>query len=358
MTNRERFLRTMRYQEVDHPPISIPGPWPVTRKRWEQEGLPKGVDLYEYFQLPPYKMRHVGFNTVLYPPFEEKILEKTEDYVIKVDARGVKVKNFSDESSMPVHLEYPVKGRESLAWLREKLDGDTPGRLDPDWLEKIKTAGKDDYLTICNGGMYFGFLNEHMGTEQLMTTYFDDPDFIHEVNDLQCRCCERGLNTVLPEFKLDFIGYHEDMAYKNGPLISPKMFKEFMSPYYARIFKITEKYSIDLHFMDSDGNIWELIPLWLELGINILTPMEAAAGMDVAALRKEFGRELRMCGGFDKRIMASSNKEDIKKELERLRPVIEDGGYIPGLDHSAPPDIPFENVRYYMDCLKQLCSVK
>ena len=148
------------------------------------------------------------------------------------------------------------------------------------------------------------------------------------------------------------------MAYKNAPLISPKMFKEFMSPYYARIQKITKKHSVDLHLMDSDGNIRELIPLWLELGVNIMTPMEVAAGMDVVALRKEFGRELRMTGGFDKRIMASSDKKDIKKELERLRPLIEDGGYIPGLDHAAPPDIPLENVRYYIDCLKQICSVR
>ena len=80
--------------------------------------------------------------------------------------------------------------------------------------------------------------------------------------------------------------------------------------------------------------------------------------MDVVALRKESGRELRMIGGFDKRVMASSDKKNIKKELERLRPLIEDGGYIPGLDHAAPPDIPFENVCYYIDCLKQMFSVR
>jgi hypothetical protein len=358
MTNRERFLRTMRYQEVDHPPIVIPGPWTITRKRWEQEGLPKGMNLYEYFELPPYKLRHVGFETMLYPPFEEKILEKTEEYIIKIDDSGVKVKNFLDESSMPMHLEYPIKGRESLPWLREKLNPDIPERLAPDWLEKAKEMENNNVISLCNGGQYFGFLNERMGTEQLLTTYFDDPAFIHEVNDLQCRCCEKGLNIILPQFQLDLIGYHEDMAYKNASLISPKMFKEFMSPYYARILEITKKYPVDIHYMDTDGNVWELIPLWLEIGINMLAPMEVAAGMDVVALRKEFGRELRMGGGFDKRIMASHNKEDIKKELERIRPVIEDGGYIPGLDHEAPPDIPFENLCYYIDCLKRMFSVK
>jgi uroporphyrinogen decarboxylase len=344
----------MRYQTVDHPPIVVPGPWDVTRKRWEKEGLPEGVDLRDYFDLAPYEgFQHVGFETVLCPPFEEEILERTEEYIIKIDHNGVKVKNFPEEDSMPVHLEYPIKGRESLPWLREKLDPETPDRLDPDWLEKAHEA-REDGIVFCNGGMYFGFLNERMGTEKLLMTYYDDPDFIHEVNELQCRCCEKGLNTVLPHFQLDTIGYHEDMAYKNASMISPELFKEFMSPYYGRIQKIARQYDIDLQWLDSDGNIWELIPLWLEFGINILLPMEVAAGMDVVELRKEFGQELRMIGGFDKRIMSSSRKEDIKDELERLRPVIEDGGYVPALDHGAPPDIPFENVCYYIDCLKTM----
>jgi len=358
MNNRDRFLRTMRYQEVDHPPIDVPGPWASTRKRWEREGLPKGADLYEYFDLPPAgHFKQVAFETVLRPPFEEKILERTEDYVVKINHNGARVKNFLDEDSMPEFLEYPIKGMESLQWLREKLDPDNPGRLAPGWLEKAQEAKKEG-CTFLNGGMYFGFLNEHMGTEQLLLGYLDTPDLIHEVNDLQCRCCEKGLNLVLPKFQLDTIGYHEDMAYKTGSLISPAMFREFMSPYYARIQKIRKKYGIDLQWLDSDGNIWELIPLWLDLGINILMPMEVAAGMDVVALRKEFGRELRMCGGFDKRIMASPHKEDIKRELERIRPVIEDGGYVPGLDHGAPPDIPFENIRYYIETLRNMFGVK
>lgn len=220
--------------------------------------MPKGADLNEYFGLPKTSLTvQAKFETVLCPGFDEIILEETDEFIVKINHRGIKEKNFKSGDSMP-------------------------------------------------------------------------------------------------EFQLDMICYHEDMAYKNGSLISPAMFKEFMSPYYARIQKYAKKYDIGLQCLDSDGNIWELIPLWLGFGINILLPMEVAAGMDVVALRKEFGRELRMIGGFDKRIMASKNKEDIRKELERIRPVIEDGGYIPALDHGAPPDIPFGNVCYYIDCLKRI----
>ncbi len=355
LTYRERFLRTMRYQTVDHPPLVIPNPWSSARKRWESEGLPVGISLYEYFELPEPKIKHLKIETVLNPQFEEVVLDKTDDYVIKINSNGVKEKNFIDGSSMPEFLEYPIKGRESLDWLREKLDPNSAGRISADWLEHAQQSREDGALLLLNGGMYFGFLNEHMGTESLLMTYFDDPEFIHEVNDLLCSCCEHALKLAGNE--VDLIGYHEDMAYKNGSMISPDMFQEFMTPYYQRIGKFARNSSIDLQMLDSDGNIWELIPLWLKHGINILCPMEVAAGMDVVALRKEFGHELRMIGGFDKRILAAGESK-IESELERIRSVIEDGGYIPTIDHGTPPDVSFENVCHYVRCMKTLFGIK
>ena len=354
---RERFLKNMRYEPVDHPPLIVPSPWSAARKRWESEGLPEGIDLYDFFELPKMKYTALNLETVFYPQFQETIINETDEFVIKINRDGVTEKNFRDGTSMPEFIEYPVKGRESLDWLREKLNPDTPGRFTTDWLEQAKIAQGDGALLLLNGGMYFAFLNEHMGTEALMTTYFDDPDFIHEVNDLQCTLCERALSEAIGKIQIDFIGYHEDMAYKNGSMISMDMFREFMAPYYRRIEKIVRPSSgIDLQMLDCDGNIRELIPLWLEYGINLLCPMEVAAGMDAVALRREFGRDLRMTGGFDKRILAASKKE-IEVELERLRPVIEDGGYIPAIDHGTPPDVSFANVCHYVQCLKKMFGI-
>jgi hypothetical protein len=354
VNNRDRFLKTMRFESVDHPPLPHAGtPWPATRKRWEREGLPVGADLSDYFGLEPMPREHVAMETLLFPPFEEVILEETADRVIKIDKHGVKVRNLKDETSMPEHLDYPIKDRASLSWLREKLNWDTPGRVRGDWLERANEARRNGTLVFSNGGMYFAFLNEHMGTERLMMAYFEDPDFVHAVNDLLCTLCENVLKTVLPAFTPDMIGYHEDMAYKTASLISPDMFKEFMLPYYRRIQALAEPAGIDVQFMDSDGNIHELIPLWLDCGINVMTPCEVAAGMDVVALRKEYGKTLGMIGGFDKRILADSPGA-IRTELERLRPVIEGGGYIPQCDHGVPYDVSFGNYRALIDGLKTL----
>jgi len=358
VNNRERFLKTLRFQSVDHPPLHVGGPWEPTRRRWESEGLPPEVTLQEYFGLEPQRSHQVGIETMVHPPFEERVLEETDKFIIRIDRHGVKVRNFTDdESGMPEHLEYPIKGPESLPWLGQRLDPDTPGRVTDDWAETARRKQAEGHILSCNGGTYFAFLNEAMGTEPLLYTYFDTPDFIHQVNEMLCRLCERALTASVAEVKLDFVGYHEDMAYKTGPLISPDMFREFMMPYYRRVTAITDPAGVDIHYMDSDGNIAELIPLWLEVGINLMSPMEVAAGMDVVRFRSEYGRDLKMIGGFDKRILAAG-PACIRAEIARIRPVIEGGGYIPVCDHGIPPDVSLESITCFVETLKSLYGMR
>ena len=74
--------------------------------------------------------------------------------------------------------------------------------------------------------------------------------------------------------------------------------------------------------------------------------------MDVTAIRKKYGRNLRLWGGVDKRAL-TKGKAEIDAEIARHKWLIEDGGFVPMLDHSAPPDVPYENCCYFME----QCSV-
>jgi uroporphyrinogen decarboxylase len=102
--------------------------------------------------------------------------------------------------------------------------------------------------------------------------------------------------------------------------------------------------------LDSDGRVDSLVPIWLDAGIDILYPFEVQAGMDVNDIRRRFGRQCRIWGGVDKRPLARGF-QDIDREIERVKPLIDDGGYVPMLDHSAPPDIPYANYCYFMEKL-------
>ncbi len=82
-------------------------------------------------------------------------------------------------------------------------------------------------------------------------------------------------------------------------------------------------------------------------------PVEMNGGSDPVALRERFGKDLRLLGGVDKMVL-QTDKDSIKKELERLRPVVEEGGFIPHVDHRTQPTVSLENYLYYLDLKREM----
>jgi len=105
--------------------------------------------------------------------------------------------------------------------------------------------------------------------------------------------------------------------------------------------------------MDSDGYIGDLIPLWIEAGINCCWPVEVAAGNDIVEYRRRFGRTMAYHGGVDKRAIARGG-EVMRAEVMRAAPLLEEGGFIPGCDHGVPPDISWPNFVEYARLLAEL----
>jgi uroporphyrinogen-III decarboxylase len=125
-----------------------------------------------------------------------------------------------------------------------------------------------------------------------------------------------------------------------------------MLPSYKRLTGFLRKNGVDVIMIDTDGNPTALIPLLLEAGVNGLYPLEVTAGMDARVLRKEYGSDLLLVGNLDKRVLLKS-REEIKREVESKVPLLaESSGYIPSLDHTVPPDVPYENYIYYLEVLK------
>ncbi len=108
--------------------------------------------------------------------------------------------------------------------------------------------------------------------------------------------------------------------------------------------------------VDSDGNVDKLIPLWLEAGLDGVYPLEVAAGMDVVDLRRRYGERLVIKGGIDKRVLAQG-KAAIDAELARVMPLVEQGRYIPTIDHAVPPDVPYANMCHYWEQKKRLLGI-
>jgi uroporphyrinogen-III decarboxylase len=100
--------------------------------------------------------------------------------------------------------------------------------------------------------------------------------------------------------------------------------------------------------------IEDLVPLWLEGGVNVMFPIEIGVwNADPAAFRKQYGKELRIIGGINKFVLGQG-REAIDAELELRKPLMAEGGFIPLPDHLITPETPLDNVKYYIEALRKL----
>lgn len=358
MNNIERFYACMNYQPVDRHPFWCFGAWQETVDRWKTEGYdPEKHDLSAGSDPAP--MHGAWFEPN--PPFERTVIEETGDYIIHVNSEGVLIKEFKTnaESSMPQFIRFPVATSEDfrLFW-KERMQPDLSARIGPNWQDSLMKIRSQDYPFIvwgANWGGFFGPLRWLLGVENLCMMFYDDPDFVEEMMDAVADLIIAIMGQILDVVDVDCFQYWEDMAYNAGPLLSPSLARRYMLPRYMRVNEYLSSRSVKFIGLDSDGQIGSLIPIWMDSGINYLFPFEVQCGMDVLRVRREYGRDLRIVGGVDKRTLARG-PEAINAELARVRPLIEEGGYIPMTDHTVPPDVSFDNYNYYLNRIAAICG--
>jgi uroporphyrinogen decarboxylase len=356
MNARERFIRTMRFQPVDRVPYWIPVFWSETHERWAREGHPGSTEESEESIFQCDRKVHVRMWLNFAPPFEECTLGDDEEYTTVQSAKGIVEKlrkGIAPDSQMHLPLRYPIRSREEYLNYRPRLTGNLESRLA--MVKDLGSHNERDYTVSLRGSLdcgFYGPLRDLVGFERLNCLFYDDPALVEMMMDDRADLIIQMTEKILERTTIDWFCYWEDMAYKNGPLLSPQLFRKFMMPRYKRVNDFLHQRGVDLIFVDSDGDISLLIPLWLDCGVIGMWPFEVQAGMDVVKLRKEYGRSLRIIGGLDKRALAEGRKEIEAEILKKVPALINDGGYIPRPDHSIPPNVSYDNFRYFMDFLR------
>jgi uroporphyrinogen-III decarboxylase len=258
--------------------------------------------------------------------------------------------------SIPQHLAHLLVDKDS--WRKHykpRFDPTDPARFPDDFEERVKQSldPARDYPLIIGGGSLYGWLRNFMGVEALTYAVYDDPAWFEEMVTTVADCIISVMTRLLETgVQYDACSMWEDMCYNNGPLLSPSLFKKYLVPHYRRITDLLHKHGVDVVFLDCDGKIDALIPLWLDAGVNCMFPVEVGTwGGDPVKYRKQYGKDLLLMGGFNKRILAQS-KSDIEREISRLTPLVEEGGYIGFCDHLVPPDVPLENYVFYAETVR------
>jgi hypothetical protein len=364
VNNRQRFNATMHYEPRDRAPLLDFGFWDETLVIWYEQGLPRSVtksNSHRFFGMD-FRLEAgtgpTGTSVGLVPLFEEMVLENLGDRVVMQQTNGVRVLRHKFMSSIPHPTRHLLTDRNS--WLKHykpRLDPTHPVRYPADWDERVKvwTDPERDFPIFLPGGSLYGWLRDWMGMENLSLVLYDDPAWFEEMVTTLADCTIATLSRLLETgAQFDGCSMWEDMCYNAGPLMSPQHFQQFLVPHYRRISDLLNRYGVDVIWVDCDGKIDALVPLWLDAGINCMFPIEVGTwGADPIQFRQRYGEDLLMMGGFSKRILARS-RDDIKAEVHRLAPLIEEGGYIAFCDHRVPPDVPLENYMYYLETVRDV----
>jgi hypothetical protein len=364
MNNRQRFNAVMHYQPVDRSPIADYGFWDETLVVWHEQGLPEAVDLSNIhdFLGMDYNVDTLydttGVDVKWHPRFEQVVIEDHGEHEIVQQDDGVQVLRRKFMSSIPHPVHYLLRDRDSWRkYYLPRLDPSTPGRYPPDWdarAQNWRDPARDNLVVVRGGGLY-GYLRNWMGLENLSLVIYDDPAWFEEMVTTLADCSIGTLTRVLESGgQFDACAMWEDMCYNAGPLISPRHFQKYLAPHYRRITDLLHAHGVDIVFLDCDGDIQRLAPLWLDVGINCMFPFEVGTwGADPLQYRRKFGRDLRIIGGFDKNILMSS-REAIRAEVLRLAPLVEAGGFICHCDHLVPPYVSYENYVYFLQLARQV----
>ena len=356
MNARERFVETLLFGTPDRIPYRFGGPRQSTLDAWYKQGLPRDVDFAKFVGSDP--GGHVPINLGPLPKFEPTVLEETALHKIWIDDLGAKR---IDHKVLPTPgfvtrkwLEFPVKNRPDFLDMRTRYNPTTHGRYPSDWDERVAQWNSRTYPLGMTIQSMFWRVRDWVGFEGLCTMCCDAPTLVHEmmdhVVDFTIAALDRGLDDVVP----DYVYFNEDMAYKTASMISPAMVREFMWPGYRRLVRFFRQKGVTVLIMDCDGYNGQLIPVWLDAGINAISPLEIAANNDPVAYRKMYGKDLAMLGGIDKRELRF-DKARVKREVMGKVPwLVEQGGYIPGVDHGVPPDVPVRNFLYMCELIKEI----
>jgi uroporphyrinogen decarboxylase len=355
----ERVVRCLRGEPVDRVPFGVGlgwTPWEQTLQRWRAESGQPHLDVaralsYDAsFALPELECG-------VLPHFAETVLEESGDYIVTRDWRGITMRNRRDRGSMPEFLDYPVKTKQDWRRLKEeRLRVDEPGRGRQNWPEfraRLRRTGEAVQVGAFPWGV-FGTARDLMGAELLLVSFYDEPELVREVMGHLTTLWLTLWESVAAEVPIDHIHIWEDMAGRQGSLISPAMLEQFMMPCYDRITAFARAHDVRLTSVDTDGNCRELAPVFLRHGVNVMFPFEVQAGNDVRDYRRQYPG-LGMMGGLDKRALARS-KEAIDREVNLADAMVRTGRYVPSFDHLIPPDAGWELFRYAAERLREVCN--
>jgi uroporphyrinogen decarboxylase len=191
-------------------------------------------------------------------------------------------------------------------------------------VEEVKARYPDHCLIYGShvGPLTAGYLA--MGFERFFCCLVDDPVFTHKLLEARTEWCLAMFHKAV-SLGADVVVLGDDGGHNHGPMISPRLWRQFVLPHHRRIVDETAAPVI----WHSDGNVEALLPMAVEAGFVGFHSLEPRAGMDLGAVKREFGQDLVLVGNIDVRVLCGSDLEAVRAEVRRcIEQGAPGGGYM------------------------------
>jgi len=324
--------------------------WEATGNRWREEGLPAEVSPDDHFGT---EIRNVSVdNSFGFTPEE---VERTDEYVVVRDEWGVLKRDWVDHRSTPELLDFFVKSRGQWDELKNRLKPDA-SRVDWNALKAEHARWREEGKFICISAVPgYEATWRKIGPEALLMAIADDPDWVRDMYEYDAEMII-GMGKLYLErgFEFDGAWLWDDLAYKNGPLFSPRAYREQLLPYHRRLcdFFHEQGWPVILH---SCGNITALVPWLIEAGFDCLQALEVKAGVDLGQFVREYGSGLCFMGGVDVRTFFAEDESEMEREIKTKLEIgmANPQGYVFHSDHSIPTQVSFERYAHVVELVKE-----
>ncbi len=361
----ERMNKTLRHEQPDRIPISD-FYWSTFISRWRKElNLPADADIYRYYDhdwicVTPNMDPHIKPFIVIKETEEDVILKTGFESVIRKKL-GTQMPYFESfgtddlEKMAAFHFDDPADNRRFFKAGDDQLNGigDVITRDIPAWIDRVKSYYEDFpvYGSVCEGHEYVWRI---IGTENVLLWLSLYPDelgaFIRKIGDFLVGLTKAQIKAA--DGMLAGMVIWGDVAYRNGMLFSPAMWRQHFKPIVAAQIEACHEAGLPVIYHGC-GNAHEIFGDFIELGLDAYNPLEAKSGLDVVEIRKKYGHRMGFCGNIDALAWANDPLPELEAQVMRKLNAAKGGGYLPQSDHSVPSNVSVERYEFVLNLLKK-----
>ena len=378
MTSRERVLTTLEHEAPDRVPIVIGVSNATGIKMKPYRGIKEmiGVDapddyIYDWPELGTARIDEETMQRLhsdvrgvldLEPEATRQWNRHREPHSDYVDSWGSGQSEIGPDDWYPnVH---PLPDATTVADL-DAYEG-WPDMSDPTRIAHVREqaqrlADENEYAIMATPWLLFPFERAHamQGMDVFLLNMIDHPDFAKALMERIAEYCKQLMGRFLAELgdNVDIIKIGDDLGTQKSLMISPRMYRSFLKPIHADLISFIKERTSAKVFFHSDGDVAPLIDDFIEIGVDILNPIQTNAGTmsDLPALKKRFGDNIVFCGAIDTdQVLPLGSIEDVRQEVRRVMNILgPGGGCMIGAVHTVMNDVPPENVLAMVDAVEE-----